>query len=161
MTQTNKYLVPAIVSLGIMLAVLLGVVLATSNPLTAVGSVQGIEAYKATTTDSTTGDGAVSSAICKGNCIVGSIVVTQLGTAGYVQLWDATSTATSTYSTSLRTDLAMASGTPYTTMGRPIAKITGASDVGGTYQFDSTTILGLVIETSDDFDGQYIVTYKR
>lgn len=160
MTKTFKYLVPAIIATGLFMAMLLGVIISQA-PKVAVGSVNTTDSYKATTTDSTTGSATVSSAICKGNCVFGSIVVTQVGSAGWVRLWDATSTATSTYSTSLRDDQSMASGTPYTTLGRPIAQITGASDVAGTYTFDVQTIQGLVIETASGFDGQYIVTFKK
>lgn len=160
MTNTHRYLVPAIVSIGIMLAVLLGVVLATNSPRTALGSVSIVDVYKSTTTVSTSGSATVSYAACRGQCVVGSIIVTQPATAGYIRLWDATSTATSTYS-GLRDDTSMASGTPYTTLGRPIAQVLGTSDVAGTLTFDAATIQGLVIETASGFDGEYVITFKR
>jgi hypothetical protein len=159
MTKTSKYLVPAIIATGLFFAMLLGVIV-SQTPKTALGSVSIVDVYKSTTTRATSGEAASSFMACKGQCVVGSIVVVQPATAGYVQLWDATSTATSTYS-GLRDDTSMASGTPYTTLGRPITSVLGSSDVVGTLTFDLGTIQGLVVETSDDFNGEYVLTYKK
>lgn len=122
---------------------------------TNLGSVASTEVYRATTTDST--DANKSYLACKGACMLGSIIVTQPGTAGYVRIWDATSTATST----LVETFPFSSTTYAVAVGRPVAQVLGSSDVAGTYTFDFETTYGVVIETSTGFDGQYQVTVKQ
>lgn len=120
-----------------------------------VGSVSGEDSgYYATTTSSTDGSATLSYMACKGpsgaaNCMLGSLVVVQPATAGYVRLWDATSTATTSY-TSTRSG----------TFGLPVARVDNASDAFGTLTFDQSLQTGLVIETSADFNGEYVVTWK-
>ena len=116
---------------------------------TPLGSVATRDSYNSTTTDSTHIDGKKGVVACVGPCQFGSIVVTQVGTAGYVEVYDATSTASSTYSLN---DSA--------TYGRLLGKVTGATDVGGTYTFDIQARKGIVVETSTGFDGQYVITWK-
>lgn len=159
MTTTSKHIVSLIVALGVVLAVLLGSIISQSR--VAVGSVNSTDAYKATTTTSLAASASVSYQACRGKCVIGSIVVVNPASAGWVQLWDATSTATSTYVGSLRSESDMGSSSPYTTLGRPIAQIMAASDVVNTLTLDVQTVQGLVIETSTGFDGQYVITYKQ
>ena len=121
----------------------------------ATASIGTFDSYNSTTTRAANASGTYSSNVCKDNCQFGSIVVTQPGTAGYVQVWNATSTATSTYQND------QASTTAAITWGKPVAKITGASDVAGDYVFDVMMTNGIVIETSTGFDGEYVITYKR
>lgn len=115
-----------------------------------VGGVSSPDSYNSTTTDSTFAHATLSRVACTGDCVFGSIVVNQVGTAGWVRVWSATSTATSSYSLN-----------PSATYGKQLAQITGASDVGGTYVYDISAPYGVVIETSTAFDGQYSVTYKK
>ncbi len=120
-----------------------------------VGSVISGQAYYATTTRSTSASATYSYPACLGNATLGSVVVVQPATAGYVRLWSATSTATSTYQTqnpSLASTL---------TFGKPIAQILSASDVVGTLTFDSSVVNGVIIETSSGFDGEYVVTCRN
>jgi hypothetical protein len=141
---------------GAIVLVLLGVLaggFAFRTP--AVGGVGSAEAYYATTTTSVDASASTSWLACTGSCILGSIVVTQPGSAGWVRIWNATSTATSSYVSDV------ASSTRLITIGAQIAQVTGATDVGGTYMFDMEASRGIVIETSTGFDGQYIITYKR
>lgn len=133
-------------------AVLAGVLIGgfvVSSPV--VGGVNSSEGYYSTTTRSTSASATVGWKACSGSCIFGSVIVDQLGTAGWVRIWDATSTATSTYQGETTTG----------TYGRELAQITGTSDVAGTYVFDTVANKGIVVETSTGFDGHYIVTYKN
>lgn len=115
------------------------------------------ESMNATTTSSADASATASYVACIGKCQLGSIVVTQVGTAGWVRVWDATTTATSTYVE----PTPFSSSTYAVAVGRPIAQITGASDVAGTYTFNTDTYWGLVVETSTGFDGQYQVLWTR
>lgn len=127
----------------------------SNNVKTATGSIGTFESYYSTTTNSTAASGTVSSNICLGQCQLGSLVVTQVGTAGYVRIWNATSTATSTYQWD------QASTTAAITWGKAVARVLGSSDAAGTLVFDTMMTNGIVIETSTGFDGEYIVTWKK
>lgn len=142
--KNKKYLIPLMVALAFVIGVL------SVNASRSVGGVATGQAYISTTTDSTHTSGTISLPLCLGSSIFGSIVVNQVGTAGYVRVWDATSTASSTYSL-----------TRTATYGREIAKVTGASDAAGTLTYDTQALIGVVVETSTGFDGQYTVTCKR
>lgn len=119
------------------------------------GSAPIYESNNSTTTRSTDASAATSSVVCKTNCQIASVIVNQPASAGYVRIWNATSTATSTYSND------QASTTAAITWGKPIAKITGAGDAFGTLIYDSAADNGIVIETSVGFDGEYTITWKR
>lgn len=116
----------------------------------------GENAYYATTTRSTSASATASYSACTGRCIFGSIIVNQVGTAGWVRVWDATSTATSTYVLTTT-----GSSSPYTTLGSPIAQVLGTSDVAGVLTYDVGVNQGIVVETSTGFDGEYTITYKN
>lgn len=135
---------------GIVAVLAVVAVVGFSAGQTRLGSVATPESYYSTTTvagmASTTGGWKV----CSGYCVLGSIVVDQPGSAGWVRVWDATSTATSSYRGQTTTG----------TYGRELGQITGASDVGGTYTYDVVATKGLVIEVSSTYDGHYVVTYK-
>jgi len=72
-----------------------------------------------------------------------------------VRVWNASSTATSSYQT---TDV---STSTLITKGIPIAQITGASDAAGTFVYDVAANVGIFVETSTGFDGEYTITYKK
>ena len=122
-------------------------------PQSPLGGVTPGQAYIATTTSSTSGSGTYSYPLCVGHATLGSLTVVQPATTGYVELWHATSTATSTYAS---TNIATTN-----TFGISIAKVLSASDVVGTLNFDKELIKGLVIETASDFNGQYVVSCRK
>lgn len=153
MSSTSRYILPIIVTLMAMTAFALYAVI--SNVQYAGAAAPIFESNNSTTTRSTSASATVSYVACTGSCQLASIIVNQTATAGYVRVWNATSTATSTYQT---TDTATATAI---TKGIPIAQIAGATDVGGTLIYDIAANLGLVIETSSGFDGEYTITYKR
>lgn len=138
---------------AVVVVVLAGALVFTQAPR--VGGVASAETYYATTTTSADASAATSWLACKGSCVLGSVTVTQPGTAGWVRLWNATSTATSSYTSDV------ASSTRDITIGAQVGQILGTSDVAGTYMFDARLERGLVIETSTGFDGQYVVTWKQ
>ena len=119
------------------------------------GSAPIYESNNSTTTRSTDASGTVSSVVCKSGCQLASVIVNQPASAGYVRIWNATSTATSTYQND-RPSTATA-----ITWGKAIAKITGAGDAFGTLVYDAVADNGIVIETSSGFDGEYTITWKR
>lgn len=123
------------------------------RPVTA--STDTFNSYYSTTTNSTGASATLSANLCKDNCQFGSLVITQPASAGYVRVWNATSTATSTYSWD------QASTTASITWGKAVAKFDSASDVTGTYVFDTLMSSGIVVETSTGFNGEYVITYKR
>lgn len=127
----------------------------SNNMKPAVASIGTYESYNATTTRAADASATLSSVICKDNCQLGSIVVTQAATAGYVRIWNATSTATSTYQSD---DMATSSAF---TLGRRVAQVAGATDAAGTLVFDVIMTKGIVVETSSGFDGEYVITFKR
>jgi hypothetical protein len=134
---------------GILLSVA-AFLLGGSNPLGSTISGQG---YRATTTSSLGASATYSPLVCSGNSIFGSVIVSQLATAGFVRVWNATSTATSTY----QTDNINTAGV---TFGKELVKVDSASDVAGTYTFDVGVEKGVVVETASDFNGQYVLTCK-
>lgn len=146
----NKIIIGLVGSLIVIASWLMG--FAKQTPL---GSIEASSTYNSTTT-SATSLGSAGWVAMLGQGQLGSVVVTQVGTAGYIQLWDATSTATSTYQS---TDIA--SSTAYLTIGRPILKVDSANDVGGTLTYDLQVFKGLVVEVAEDFNGQYVVTYRK
>jgi hypothetical protein len=148
-----KYAVPVVILAMMITALAFYSLFNSSRP--AVASIGTYDSYNATTTRSTDASGTYSSVVCKDNCQLGSIVVNQVGTAGYVRVWNATSTATSTYQND------QASSTAAITWGKPVAKILGTSDAAGTLVYDVMMNNGIVIETSTGFDGEYTITWKR
>lgn len=122
---------------------------------TAFASTSRGSEYQATTTRSTSASATASYQLCTSDATLGSIVVNQPATAGYVRIWDATTTATSTIQSS-----AVSSSSPALTLGLAGPQVTGTSDVGGTYTYDLSTFAGLVVETSTSFDGEYTITYR-
>lgn len=119
-----------------------------------LGSVATGESYLATTTSSVDGSATASYVACKSpsglsGCNLGSVVVVQPATAGYVRLWAATSTASSSYTTNING-----------TYGLQIALINSGTDAVGTLTFDQVASPGLVVETSADFNGEYVITSK-
>ena len=134
---------------GLLIALAAWFVGGTAN----LGGVRTGDAYVATTTRSTSESATVSYLVCGGSGTFGSIVVVQPATAGYVRVWNATSTATSTYNS---TDVATTA-----TFGVSLAQVLSASDVVGTLVFDSAYTKGLVVETSMAFNGEYVVTCKQ
>lgn len=112
------------------------------------GSVSTGEGYVSTTTSSTYANTAYK--LFTGSGMAGSIVITDDPTAGYVRLWDATSTATSTYQ----------GESPAGTYGRLIAQ-TAIDATEQTLTLDAVVNYGLVIETQAGFNGIVVVTGKR
>lgn len=153
MKATQKLVLPAIITVAIMAVVAFFVF--SNNVEQAVASAPVYESNVSTTTRSTSASGTLSYAACTGSCQFASIIVNQVGTAGYVRIWNATSTATSTYQT---TDVGTSTAI---TKGIEIAQILGSSDAAGTLVYDVQANLGIVIETSTGFDGQYTVTWKK
>lgn len=152
-SETSKYSFAGIVIAMIITAF---VFFAFSNNVQpAKASIETYASYNSTTTRSTDASGTYSSNVCQGNCQLGSIIVNQVATAGYVRIWNATSTATSTYQND------QASSTAAITWGKPVAKILGTSDAAGTLVYDTIMTNGIVIETSSGFDGEYTITFKR
>lgn len=123
-------------------------------PQSPLGGSVGGQQFNATTTRSTSGSGTYSYPACLGTGTFGSIVVVQPATAGYVRVWNATSTATSTYQTT-------SSAASTLTFGVPVAQVLSASDVVGTLTFDSLFTKGVIVETASDFNGEYIITCKQ
>jgi hypothetical protein len=152
-TETKKYVLPAIILSMIVTAFMFYAFMVGMRPVSASAPIY--ESYLSTTSSSVLASGSVSKVLCTGNCQFGSIVVSQPGTAGYVRVWNATSTATSTYAT---TDTATSSSV---TVGVAISKVSGASDAFGTLVYDVAMNKGIVVETSTGFDGEYQITYKR
>lgn len=153
MQKTSKFVFPAIIFAMIVTA--FAFYAFSNNVRTAVGSAPMYESYKATTTSSAKASGTYSEAVCLGECQLGSIVVNQVGTAGYVRVWNATSTATSTYAST------RASTTASITWGLPVTRVLGSSDAAGTLVYDVLMSQGIVIETSTGFDGEYTVTFRK
>lgn len=120
----------------------------------AVGGITSGQQYNATTTRSTSASGTVSYVAMLGQGTLGSIVVNQVGTAGYVRVFDATSTATSTTQTANPKAIGV-------TVFHPVAQVLGASDAAGTLTYDVQVYNGLVVETSSGFDGEYTVTFRK
>ena len=118
-----------------------------------VGSVGHTNEYRATTTSSTSACPTASFLAVVGPATLGSIVVNNVATAGYVRVWNATSTATSSYAT---TDETLATAT----FGLPVARLKTTA-VENTYTYDIVMSKGIVIETSSGFDGNYTITYHR
>lgn len=145
----------ALSSAIVLVAFALAMFIVGQQTKTAFGSTSRGSEYQGTTTDSTSASATVSRRLCSSNATIGSIVVTQPGTAGYVRIWDATTTSTTTIQSNQ-----VSSTSPSLTLGMGLQRITGASDVGGTYTFDQSTYAGLVIETSTGFDGEYAIEYR-
>lgn len=137
-------------------AFILGVLIMTVKPAP-LGGVASVDAYTSTTTRSTSASATASYRACGNRAVFGSIVVNQPASAGWVRVWDATSTATSTYVL----PSPFSSTTYAVAVGREIAQISSASDVVGTYTYDVATTYGVVVETAVGFDGQYTVTCKN
>ena len=151
-TQT-KYALPAIILAMMITAFAFFAFTNSVRPVTA--SIGTFDSYNATTTRSTEASATYSSVVCKDNCQLGSVIITQPASGGYLRIWNATSTATSTY-----TDI-QASTTAAITWGKALAKFDSGSDVVGTYVFDTIMTNGVVIEASTGFNGEYVVTWKR
>jgi hypothetical protein len=147
--QSSFLLLVAIFVLGVSIFI-------DRHPDTALASVPMSNEYQATTSRSTSAAGLTGWSAVNGPAVVGSIVVNIPASAGYVQLWDATSTATSTY---YSTDVA--SSSPTKTIGAPLIKIDSGSDVAGTYTYDINVRTGLVVETASGFNGEYTITYRQ
>lgn len=77
-----------------------------------------------------------------GQGTLGSVVITVPATAGYLDLFNATST---THSTST---------------AEALASFDSGSDVAGTYTFDSAFTSGLFVEVSQAFNGEYTITWR-
>ena len=152
-SATQKYVFPTVILA--MVATAFAFFFFSNNVHPVVASIGTYESYNSTTTRSTDASGTFSSVVCKDNCQLGSIIVNQVATAGYVRIWNATSTATSTYQND------QASSTAAITWGKPVAKILGTSDAAGTLTYDTIMTNGIVIETSTGFDGEYTITFKR
>src|SRR3990167_3841503 len=95
MKQNNKIL------LEVVAIILFGLVLVFAPPdrPTVLGGVSSGQEYNATTSVSTSASASESYVALKSAGVFGSIIVNQPATAGYLRVWDATSTATSTYQT--------------------------------------------------------------
>lgn len=152
-TAIKIYMFPAVI-FGMIVSAL-AFCLFTENILSVSASAPTYESYNSTIASSTMASATLSTSICTGSCQLGSIVVNQVGTDGYVRIWNATSTATSTYAT---TDTATSSNV---TVGMPIARVYGASDAAGTLIYDVVMNKGIVVEVGTGFDGEYTITYKH
>lgn len=154
MKQISKnYVLPAIILSMIVTAFAFSAFISNVQNVSASAPIY--ESKISTTTRSTSASATVSYVLCTGACQLSSIIVNQPATAGYVRVWNATSTATSTYQT---TDV---STSTVITKGIPIAQILGSSDVAGDITYDIGMSLGVVVETSTGFDGEYTVTATR
>lgn len=134
---------------------MLGVVLLQDNH-PAVASVSQASEYRSTMATSGLASASAGRLIMTGQGTLGSIVVSSTSASTFT-VWDATSTATTSYQTAtLRPDLTEASSTTY---GRPVA-VFKASVGENTYTFDATLYKGLVLEVPTGFTGSYTITYR-
>lgn len=78
-----------------------------------------------------------------GNATLGSVVITVPASAGTFNIYNATNTDA----------FATSSGTL-------ITSFSSASDVAGTYVFDTNVDQGIMFDITADFDGEYTVTYR-
>lgn len=131
---------------GIVLVVLAGFFFNANTQ--SFGSVATVEAYNSTTTSSTYANTAYRA--FSGTGMVGSIVITDDPSAGYIKIWDATTTATSTYQ----------GESPAGTYGRLVAQ-TAIDTLEQAITLDVAVKYGLVIETQAGFNGIASITYKK
>lgn len=121
-----------------------------------VASVSQASEYRSTMATSGLASASVARLVQTGQGTLGSVVITSTSATTFT-VWDATSTATTTYQTAtLRPDLTEASSTTY---GRQVAAFK-ASPGENTYTFDVSLYKGLVLEVPSGFNGSYTVTYR-
>lgn len=154
----DKSLLLSVVALIVAIAAILG-----GSQVANLGGLNPGEAYGwATTTDSTDASATLSYTACSNassrGCILGSVVISQPATGGYIRIWDATSTATSTYVTE---PVPFSSSTYAVAVGRIITTFDSSNDVAGTYVFDVPVYYGVVVETASSYDGQAVISGTR
>jgi len=98
--------------------------------------------YSYTQLSSTNASGTVLVLGHSGNSTLGSVTITEPATAGYFNVFNATSTTHSTSTAGL------------------VAEFDSSNDVVGTYTFDSAVTSGIFFEVSDAFNGEYTVTWR-
>lgn len=153
MTQKNKLVLPAIIA--ILLFASFGLFAFSRNVHPVSASAPVYESNYATTSRSTDASATKSSNICTGSCQIASIVIVQPATAGFLRIWDATTTSTSTAQNDV------ASSTAQITIAKAIGRVQSSSDAFGTLVIDAVMNYGIVVETSTGFDGEYIITWKK
>lgn len=122
------------------------------NPFNAVASVSQGSDYKSQMATSGLASASVSKALTAQT--FGSVIITASSTGNNspFRIWDATSTATSTYQSEDKYSTT-------TTYGRLVASFApGIQPL--TYTFDASLFKGIVIETPIGFNGSYVVTYR-
>lgn len=151
LTLKNTILASALVA--IVAFVLFTILIATQTPKNADASVSQGSEYQSYMATSTNASATTAIALKTTTGTLGSIVITQAATTGaYFRVWDATSTATSTYQNYDNTSTS-------TTYGRLVAQVkTTAAE--GTYTFDASMFKGVVIEVPTSWNGIYTVTYR-
>lgn len=109
--------------------------------------------YQSTMATSTMASASAGNRIFTGSGTLGSLIITSPASAGgNLVVWDATSTATTTYATYDNTNTTK-------TYGRKVAEIATAT-IAGTYTFDVALFKGLVIEIPSSWNGIYTISYR-
>jgi hypothetical protein len=109
--------------------------------------------YHSNIATSTMASASAGTLIKTGTGTLGSLIITKPATAGdSLKVYDATSTATTTYQTYDNTQTTK-------TYGRLVSEIASAT-IAGTYTFDLTLYKGLVIEIPSSWNGIYTITWR-
>ena len=109
--------------------------------------------YQSKMATSTMSSATTSQLFKLGSGSIGSVVIINTSAGALpIKIWDATSTATSTYMSENNASLT-------DTYGRLVASFT-SNAATGTYTFDSTVFKGVVVEIPQGFSGTYVVTYR-
>lgn len=143
----------AVSSAIVLVAFALALFIVGQQTKTAFGSTSRGSEYQSYIASSTNASASAGTLLGTGPSTLGSVVVTSAASAGaYFRVWDATSTATSTYQNSDNTSTS-------TTYGRLIAQFK-ATAAEQTYTFDANAFKGIVIEVPSSWNGIYTVTYR-
>lgn len=153
MKLTLKNLIISSIVLAVVGFFLAMLILSGQIPKNAFASVSQGSEYQSYMATSTNASATTAIALKTTTGTLGSIVITQAATTGaYFRVWDATSTATSTYQNYDNTSTS-------TTYGRLVAQVkTTATE--GTYTFDASMFKGVVLEVPSSWNGIYSITYR-
>lgn len=142
----------AITGAILLVAFILFSIIISQQTKTAFGSVAQGSDYQSLTATSGLASASVSVALTAQT--LGSITITgsSTGNVAPFRVWDATSTATSTYQNENKLSTT-------TTYGRPVAVLVAGLQPQ-TYVFDANLFKGAVVEVPVGFNGVYTVTYR-